>query len=204
MSQNRAFQEMLRPALDRLKGRDAEELAKNTQIKFDEEKKEFVLSSLGQGIRISYPEFEISPALDEWHHLVLLHYMDLADGTKISGELMTFGELPNGMVRGGGFDRQSERTLSLQLGNASLDKVQKACEKLGAKLTDSHADLCAVFYVFPLYPVTLNLWFADEEIPGSARLMLDKSAGHFLSVEDAVTIGTLIMELLLKTYREIQ
>lgn len=197
-TQNRAFEEMRKPALERLQGKDAKMIAEKTGIAYNENRMLFSLTSMGEKIQVQYPGYEITPELNEWHHLLLLHYMDMADGTPLSGQLMTFGEVPGGMVRGGGFDRQSERTLSLQLGNCPPDKVRKACEALGAEIMDSNADLTGVFHLFPFYPITLKLWFADEEIPGSGRLLLDKSAPHFLSVEDAVTAGTLVLEGLVK------
>lgn len=195
---NRAFLEMLKPAKERLYGRNAKEIAANTQIEFDEEKSEFRLHSLGQDIRIHYPEFDITPEIDEWHHLVILHYMDRADGAKITSQLIKFGELASGLVRGGGFDRQCEMTVSQKLANEPKEKVQEICEKLGAKIVASNADLCAVFPFLPLYPVTLKIWFADEEddIDGTGRMFLDANADHFLSVEDAVTVGMLILEKL--------
>ena len=202
-SQNRAFEEMLKPALARLQGKDARVLAENTGIEYDKNQQIFFLESLGEKIQILYPQYEITPKLNDWHHLLILHYIDMADGTPLSGQLMTFGELPGGMIRGGGFDRLSERTLSLQFGNCLPDLVQKACEALGAEIFASNADLSAVFHLFPFYPITLKLWFADEEIPGSGRLLLDRSATHFLSVEDAVTAGSLVLESLLKKYKEL-
>ncbi len=48
----------------------------------------------------------------------------------------------------------------------------------------------------PRYPVTLQIWFADEEFAASGRLLLDESAGHYLGMEDAVTVGELLLELL--------
>ena len=50
----------------------------------------------------------------------------------------------------------------------------------------------------PRYPVTLKLWLADEDLDGSARLFLDESCDHYLSVEDSVTVGTILTEELLK------
>ena len=191
---NRAFSEMLKAAKQRLSDRPAEEIAANAKIEFDEEKSEFLLSSLGQDIRISYPGYDIAPKLNEWHHLTILHYLDMADGTEISSRLIPFGELSHGLVRGGGFDRQSERTISQTLANQSPNRLQEACEKLGAKIISSNADLCAVFPFLPLYPVTLKIWFADEDIAGTGRMFLDGNADHYLSVEDAVTVGTLILE----------
>ena len=196
---NRAFLEMLKPAKERLYGRTAEELAANTQMEFDKEKSEFRLFSLGQDIRISYPEFNITPEIDEWHHLVILHYMDMADGAGLTSQLIKFGELSSGFVRGGGFDRQCEFTVSKKLANKPIEKVRKACEESGAEIVPTNADLCAVFSFLPLYPVTLKIWFTDEEdeIEGTGRMFLDGSADHYLSVEDAVTVGTLILEMLL-------
>ncbi|MGI6007097.1 MAG: DUF3786 domain-containing protein [Ruminococcus sp.] len=200
--QNRAFQEMLKPALKRLQGRSAEKIAENTGIFYDSTRKMFHLKSLGQNIYIQYPQYNIVPQLNEWHHLLILHYMDLADKTPPTGQLMSFGELPDGMARGGGFDRQSEEILSRQLGNGEDGRIRKACEVLGAKILSSNADLCAVFYLFPFYPITLKIWYGDEEIPGSGRLFPDRSAGRFLSVEDAVTAGTLLLESLLREYKQ--
>lgn len=192
--QNRAFLEMRKAALERLSGKSAEDIAGRTGLAFHGETNTFSLFSLGKEIRIGYPQYDMTPELNDWHHLLVLHYLDMADGAALSGELMAFGEQSGGMVRGGGFDRESERILSRDFGNLPPEQVEAACRALGSRIVPSNADLCAVFDFFPRYPITLKLWFADEEIPGSGRLMLDKSAGHFLSVEDAVTAGTLLLE----------
>lgn len=91
---NRAFQEMRKPALDRLADRVPEELSARTGIPFDRQRQVFSLSSLGRNMEIDYPGYEIRPAVDDWHHLLILHYLDLADGTPLSHQLMAFGDLP--------------------------------------------------------------------------------------------------------------
>lgn len=195
---NRAFAEMRKPALQRLHGKAAEDMAARTGIPFDRQRQVFSLFSLGKDIEIDYSGWNIRPVLDEWHQLLILHYLDMADGTPLSHQLMAFGDLPSGMVRGGGFDRQSERDLSLRLGHVPQKQVEQACCGLGAALISSNADLCAVFSLFPNYPITLKFWFADEDIPGSGRLFLDRSASHYLSVEDAVTAGSLLLDALFR------
>ncbi len=198
LTANRAFQQMRQSALQRLRGRTAADTAARTGIPFDGQRQVFSLSSLGREIQISYPRWEIYPAVDQWHQLLIFHYLDLADGTPLSGRLMGFGDLPGGMVRGGGFDRQSEKELSLRLGSCQPEQVAQACRALGAALVPSNADICAVFSLFPNYPITLKLWFADEDFPGSGRLFLDRSASGYLTVEDAVTAGSLLMEALFR------
>lgn len=202
--ENRAFQEMRKPALDRLAGRRPEEIARRTGISFDREGQVFSLHSLGRDIRIRCPGYEITPELDQWHQLLLLHYLDMADGSALSGRLMAFGDLPGGMARGGGFDRQSERDMSLRLGHCSRETVERACCALGGVLTPSNADVCAIFSLFPRYPITLKIWFADEELPGSGRLFLDEGAGHILSVEDAVTAGSLLLEAVFQEVKALE
>lgn len=202
--ENRAFQEMRKAAVARLMNRDVGKIAEHTKLTYDARTGILSLSSLGQEVRIRCSDWEITPELDDWHHLMLLHYLDTADGTPVSGELMRFGDLPGGMVRGGGFDRDSEQILSRDWGTRPLRLVESACRALGGRIVPSNADLCAVFDLFPLYPMTLKLWFADEEMPGSGRLLLDKSASHFLSVEDAVTAGDLLLEKLSQQYRLLQ
>ena len=199
MAQQNAFAEMRRAALARLDGRQPEEIAARTGLSYDQSRQCFTLCTLGQDVQIDYPGYEITPLLDEWHQLLVLHYMDLADGTPLSGGLIPFGAQPGGMVRGGGFDRQSEQELSLRLGKVPRETVEQACRHLGGVLVASNADVCAVFSLFPRYPITLKLWFADEEIPGNGRLFLDACAGHYLSVEDAVTAGSLLLEMLFRS-----
>lgn len=80
---NRAFQEMRKSALDRLADRVPEELSARTGIPFDRQRQVFSLSSLGRNMEIDYPGYEIRPAVDDWHHLLILHYLDLADGTPL-------------------------------------------------------------------------------------------------------------------------
>lgn len=195
---NRAFSEMLAAAKRRLAGRPPAEIAAKARVRFDAARQVFQFSSLGEEMTVHYPSYEIEPELDAWHCLVILHYLEAADGTPLSGQLLTFGMLRDGLVRGGGFDRSCEREMADYFAKRPLEHLQAACAALGAQLEASNADLCAVFPLLPRYPVTLKLWLAeeDDDIDGSGRLFLDSSADHYLSVEDAVTVGTLLLDRL--------
>lgn len=50
----------------------------------------------------------IQPPLSKWHALTLLHYLDLADGAPLTGRTITFSQYKDGLVRGGGLDRNAE------------------------------------------------------------------------------------------------
>lgn len=70
------------------------------------------------------------------------------------------------------------------------------CLKLGGIEKNAQADLCIELPFLPQYPITLNFWEADEDFSASGRLMVDSSAAHYLTIEDAVTVGELILEKL--------
>ncbi len=193
---NRAFQEMLLPAKERLRGRNPAEIAQKSGAAYDPASGLLTIPSLNQAITVSFPELSCEPALENWHHLLLFHYLDMADGFPVMEQLIPFGDLKDGLIRGTKFDHTVEAELGKFLAGKEPARLQEACASLGAKIVDSKADFTAVFPFFPHYPVTLNVWFADEEFAAAGKLLLSKSADHYLTVEDAVTVGDILLKLL--------
>lgn len=202
MMRNQTFREMEKAALKRLDGFDALEISKRTKIPFDGDRSVFTVTSLGMEIEITFPDFEITPHLPDWHHLMILHYLEMSDGTPLTGKQISFRELPDGFIRGEQFDRACERSIQNSIGEYDPNKLAVICENLGAEIMNGKADLCAEFSFLPLYPLTLNIWFAEEDLPGSGKILLDSSAGHHLSTEDAVTVGDLLLEMIQKEYQK--
>ena len=124
---------------------------------------------------------------------MILHYLALADGTAVSDQIITYGGLKEGLIRGTKFDHDMEKELRRFLNRKTPDSVRKICKALGAEFTDGNADLCAVFHFLPKYPVWLKVWFADEEFEASGKFYVSKSADHYLSMEDAVTVGEILL-----------
>ena len=148
-TENRAFQEMLQAAVKRLQNRSGEEIAAKSGAVFHSSRNVLEIMSFYETIEIQLPEFYINSDIDEWHYLTLLHYLDMADGTEGSQKLITFGNLKDGLIRGTKFDRTAEQKLEKLLQDKDPEKIQKACKNLGAEFTETKADLCAVFPVFP-------------------------------------------------------
>ena len=98
--------------------------------------------------------------------------------------------------RRAGLDRNAELIVRRDLGILPPEELERRCRSLGAELLPSNADFCARFDFAPRYPIWLKVWFADEEFPASGRLLLDESAPHYLTIEDAVTVGSLILDQL--------
>lgn len=190
MQNNRMFSQMLNVARRWLEGSRPEQIAANAKVTFHENA--FVFTCLGKQITVSYPGYSITPQVDPWLELIILHYLFLADGTPLTGDPITFAQQKDGLVRGGGFDKKAEKTLS----QIDYEILRARCKTLGGKEILSKADYSVQLPLLPMYPVTLNYWLADEEFPASGRLLLDRSAEHYLTIEDAVMAGEVLLQLL--------
>ena len=194
MGENLQFMRMLAAARERLTRHDPTALAARAGAAY--ENGLLRLESLGQTVTVRLPDCAVTPQLPQWQTLVLLHYLELASGAQLTGELMPFAQYPGGLARGGGFDREAENVLREKLGGLTSEELTRRSRALGAEIVRSNADLCARFLFAPRYPIWLKLWFADEELPASGRLLLDTSAPQYLTIEDAVTAGTILLDAL--------
>jgi len=190
------FPQMLQAAKQRLAGRDPQQIAQNANVRFDAEAQRFCLSALGEKIYVNWPDCTIEPSSSGWLQLLLLHYLDLADGTALTGEITPFGQLKDGLIRGSGFDRKCESAIAALLRKISEDEFRTRCASLGGIELRSNADYAVTLPFLPNYPLTLKVWFADDEFDASGRMFVDGSADHYLTVEDAVTVGEVILERL--------
>ena len=198
--ENRAFNEMYIAAKKRLEGKNPIEIAKNSGAEFDEEKSILKIKSLDAIFELEYPTYDMKEKRDDWQILTLLHYLDLADNTLILSKQIKFGELKDGLIRGARFDKTVEVELERFLKNKDEKQVIEVFKSLDAKFIDSKADLSAVFYIYPYYPVTISVWFEDEEFPVSGKIFLQDHADHYLSVEDAVTVGEILLQKLSEAF----
>ena len=190
--ENRQFELMLEAARSRLLRHVPEEISEKAGARY--ENGAFWVRTLGRRVEIQWPAGKITPPVSTWHTLTLLHYLDLADGTPLTGRTITFSQYKDGLVRGGGLDRNTELIVRRDLGVLPREELARRCETLGAELLPSNADFCARFDFAPRYPVWLKVWFADEEFPTSGRLLVDEGAPSYLTIEDAVTVGALILD----------
>ena len=192
--ENRQMEAMRAAALARLAQHTPQQIAERAGVACKDNT--FLFDTFGQHVCVSLPSYTITPPLSAWHMLTLLHYLDLADGAPVTGQTITFSQHTDGLVRGGGFDRNAELIVRRDLGPLCPEELTRRCAALGGELLASNADFCARFWFAPRYPLLLQIWFADDEFPASGRLLLDESAPHYLTIEDAVTVGSLLLDTL--------
>ncbi len=190
---NQAFEQMNSVALEWLADRDPREVARKAGICYDGEKQVFSFSALGVDFTLTYPDYDIKPEVGKWQYLLILHYLHLADGTPLTGREMPFGQMKAGMVRGGGIDRKCEMAIG-SIKDLDERKLAEICKSMGGEKILSNADVAYRIPFLPRFPVTLKIWLPDEEFPASGRLLVDSSADHYLTIEDAVTVAEILIE----------
>lgn len=175
-----------------LNGRLPDDIAQKAGVLFDKEKNIFIVPSLKYEITVSWPDLTVKGTADPWHELAVLHYLSLADGTPLYNEWVSFGAIKDGLIRGTGLDRSSSQELGKLFAYKDEAQIKSMCIEAGGEEIKTKADFSVVFNFLPRYPVLLNVWFADEEFPLSARFLADKSADRYLTIEDATTVLPLI------------
>jgi len=143
---------------------------------------------------VSLPAGDVSYADDPekepplWEQIFLLHYLIRADGSKPAGEYLTYPEIPDALLYREPFMRRALDPLEKTFGNQSdlLTKCAAAIE--GVPVSDI-ADEAVCIHVLPRVPVTLVLWWGDEELPPKGNVLLDKSVTAYLPTEDIMLIS---------------
>ncbi len=194
--ENRAFELMKRDGIAMIHGKDPKAIAARADVLYDEAKGNFVISSLGKQYTVSSTSYDCKEEIDEWHYLTMIHYLNLADGTPVSNTPDTMSQMPGGLVRGSKFDQTAARAVEEFVKKHSEPEIKHFFANLGGEFAEGKADLNIKVSYFPNLPLYFNIWYADEEFPPSARMLVDASISHYLTIEDAVTMGEYIVRLL--------
>ena len=135
MENNRQFELMRSAARQKLEGADPVQLSVLTGLCWDG--RTFGTETLGIPIRISWPECQISPALEMWHDLTILQYLANTKGTTLMGKFLALSEFRSGgLAKGTSFDRDNDRNISRiglhdpqAIREAAAKRVEQNCRK---------------------------------------------------------------------------
>lgn len=131
--------------------------------------------------------------------LSFLHYLGRADNTPLTGELITYRETDQGQVFYSAFYKTCILPLAERLAGEDPQKIKRACGDLGGVCENTN-DITAFFSFFPRFPVTVKIWLKDEELTGSANILFDSSANHYMHTEDIALAGELISRFLIMQF----
>jgi len=182
--------------------RDPASMAANSGVDYDAVNSAFLVESFGQRLEVTYPEARVrfagggvSPTF-AWC-LPVINYLARADGTPLSGDLISYRELESGTAYYPAFRREAINRLSRWSEGKSAGLLARAAVELGGELSGG-ADFACTLRVLPRFPIVFKIWFPDDELGGSANLLFDSTANHYLHTEDIAAMGELAAHFIIR------
>jgi len=128
---------------------------------------------------------------------LIIHYLASVKNIEISGELVTFREVPGGGdIYYPAFQNNAIRPIIDRFGETPR-QIIKAGEALGGKAV-RRGDAAVEIPVFPKIPVTAIVWAGDEEIQPNANILFDETVKEQIHIEDVAVIGGVVAGKLVK------
>lgn len=194
MKNNRQYAQLLCAAKEKLTRRDLAEIARAAGLLWNG--RAFEADTLGIPIQIHWPDCEIVPRLDLWHHLTILQCLADAKETPLTDRFVSLSDFrEGGLARGSSFDWENDRIIGV-IGKNDAARIQKAAAKLGGTVIPGKADMSIRFSFLPNFPLVLNLWLEDEDFPASGKVLLDAAIESALQVEAAGTAAGILLATL--------
>lgn len=169
-----------REAWEALEELDPEAVARCAQARFDPEAKSFRLPCCGQEIEVRLGERILrSPSsagrrlledCRDYSRLSILRYLVHAPGSSPTGVHMKPSEMPGGDFFTQGTHVLPAGSLATRFDHSGRELLERA-EELGGRALE-FGDVSVEVPVFPKFPLTIVVWFSDEEFPSAEGSVL--------------------------------
>jgi hypothetical protein len=179
----------------------------STTLKLIDGKESILIDYLGSSYIITLANMDISPAtsgyetLQPREKLLMLHYLIYADGSPPTDKKITYKEIPDGATYFPTFYKRAIKPL--------LDNFAKNPDEfldVSGKLSGIKAyfgDLSVTFNAFQKVPVTLVLWYGDNELDPEGSILFDSNITGYLSAEDITVLCEIMTWKMVKFSKEI-
>jgi hypothetical protein len=157
--------------------------------------KSAIIKYLDHFYTLSLPDGKITPAedsekLSERDELVILHYFITARGTPPTNKLITFGDLPEGVVYQPTFIKRTMQPLLNNFGREP-DTLLLWTQKMAGYRAD-YGDMSVTINAFKNVPVTFVIWQGDDEFPSRGSVLFDANITDYLPTEDITVLCEMI------------
>lgn len=153
--------------------------------------KTITLDYLNETYRVLLPEVAITKtasveAVPIRDRIIILHYLLTAKGTPLSGQAITFKELPEGTIYFRTFFQRTIKNIIATFGTEP-EKLLAVGEKIGGKQAD-FGDAAVTVPALPMVPITFVIWRGDEEFGAEGNVLYDKTITDYLPTEDIIVL----------------
>ncbi|MFC1865262.1 DUF3786 domain-containing protein [Chloroflexota bacterium] len=171
------------------------------QYKIADGKETAIFKYLNKSYSIGFPEMEVVSIEDrksapQRDGLLIIHYFLIADGSPLTGKSITYKELSGGTTY---FPTFHKRTIEPLLKNFGTEphKLLAAAKSLGG-IKANYGDIAVSINAFSHIPLTLVLWFGDDEFLAAGSILFDSSIEKYLAAEDITVLCEIITWRLVK------
>ncbi|MGA3094565.1 MAG: DUF3786 domain-containing protein, partial [Dehalococcoidales bacterium] len=116
----------------------------------------------------------------------ILHYLNTADGRPLTDKLITFKELPEGVVYYPTYVKRTIKPLLDKFADRPKSLLAAAASLGGVKANTG--DFSFRLNALPRVPLTVTLWLGDEELPPAGNILFDNSITGYLPTEDITVL----------------
>jgi len=177
---------------------DLEERCACSGAVWQREKGVLELSFLNRAYRVHLPEFSVTSETGEEapirEKILLLHYLQSASGTPLTGEWIAFTQVPTGELYLGNFRARSVDRLMRSFDGRETELVEMAAAFGGS--AGEYGDVSVKLRALPQVPMLLVLWRGDEEFPSSGDVLFDATVVDYLPMEDMVVLAEMVVSQL--------
>ncbi|MFH0914760.1 MAG: DUF3786 domain-containing protein [Chloroflexota bacterium] len=142
---------------------------------------------LNRSYRVTLPPVEVRlkdspeevPLTDK---ILILHHLLHAQGTPLTGKLVSYKELPGGNTYFPNFSARAIRPLVKYFGREP-ERLLEAARELGGQQVE-YGNVAVTVKGFRRVPITVVLWRGDDEFPPEGNFLFDRTAPDYLSTDD--------------------
>ena len=175
--------------------KDIEEQCRKSGSRYSAADKAVIIDHLNRSYKISIPQGEVAlvndtEAVPVRDKILILHYFLRATGRPLSGKIITYKELQEGINY---YPTFFKRAIEPIINNFKDEppKLLDISAKLGGRKSD-FGDIAVTINAFPYVPLTIVLWQGDKEFPADGNIMFDSTITEYLPTEDITILCEVI------------
>ena len=167
--------------------KDIRQQCRKSGAEYLEAEKTVLIVFLNRPYKISYPDGDVTfqcsqesvPIKDK---ILILDYFTRASGVPLTGKLITYKELPDGINYFTVFHKRAIQPLVSFFGDKP-GELSRIAETLGGMPAD-YGDTAVMIQAFPRVPITIALWHGDEEFGPEGSILFDSTVAEYLTNDD--------------------
>jgi len=182
-----------------IKDHDPKFISQTSFCPYDEEKKAYSVTVMGDQFQVSYPQGDVTNAEGEDFDnyklkTMILRYLLNAKGVPATGETIGYRDVSGGNCYFECFQGRCLKRFAFTF-NYNIEGLKKAMAALKAE-PKAFGDLSWRFEVINNMFMTVILWIGDDEFPPEAQILFDANFPTAFSAEDMAVMGDIFIPAL--------